>query len=49
MSMYGRYTSCEGYYMVYCRSTVRELRKLRNLSACDLSRKFPIPSSTKCL
>ena len=32
--MYGRDPSCEGYSMVYCRSSVRELRKLRN--AIDL-------------
>ena len=44
-----RWTSCEGYSMVYCRSSVREFRYLRNPSACDLSRKSPIPSSTKCL
>ena len=47
--MYGRDPSCEGYFMVFCRSLVRELRKLKNSSACDLSRKSPIPSSTKCL
>ena len=29
--------------MVYCRSSVREFRYLRNPSACDLSRKSPIP------
>ena len=39
----------KGYYMVYCQSSVRELRKFRNPSACDLSRKSPISSSTKCL
>ena len=47
--MYERDPSFEGYSMVYCRSSVRELRKLRNPSACDLSRKSPIPSSAKCL
>ena len=35
--------------MVYMKSSVRELRWLRNLSTCFLSRKSPIPSSTKCL
>ena len=37
------------YSMVYCRSSVRELRKFRNPPACDLSRNSPVPSSTKCL
>ena len=46
MSVYGRDPSCKGYSKVYCRSSVRELR---NPSSCDVSRKSPIPSPTKCL
>ena len=30
--MHGRYPSSEGYSMVYCKSSVREFRKLRNPS-----------------
>ena len=49
ISMYEKDPYFEGYSIVYCRSSVRKLRKLMNPSACDLSRKSPIPSSTKCL
>ena len=33
--------------MVYCRTAVKEFRKLTNPSAWDLSRKSQIPSSNK--
>ena len=42
ISMYGRDPSSEGHSMVNCRSSVKDFRKLRNPSACDLSSKYPI-------